>query len=92
MPVFDQSGLRHVLSFGSKIRTPSFIDSMMLTLDCSNAVCSSSDQWKGVFGLNRGLDVSKGFEGPTGLFKVSPEGKNDFSKAIFVDFFNLAIF
>ena len=37
-------------------------------------------------------DVSKGFEGPRGLSKVSPEGKNDFSKAIFVDFFNLAMF
>ena len=37
-------------------------------------------------------DVSKGFEGPTGLSKVSPEGKNDFSKAIFAEFFNLAMF
>ena len=36
-------------------------------------------------------DVSKGFGGPTGPSKVSPESKNDFSKAFSAKFFDLAI-
>ena len=51
MPCFDQSVARHVGLVLSKILTPLWISSMMVSFDCSNACCIVSSQWNLLLGL-----------------------------------------
>ena len=52
MPCFDQSVARHVGLVLSKILTPLWISSMMVSFDCLNACCSVSSQWNLLLGLS----------------------------------------
>ena len=52
MPCFDQSVARHVGLVLSKIFTPLWISSMMVSFDFSNACCSVSSQWNFLLGLS----------------------------------------
>ena len=58
MPCFDQSVARHVGLVLSKILTPLWISSMMVSLDFSNACCSVSSQWNLLLGLSSSLKGS----------------------------------
>ena len=58
MPCFDQSVARHVGLVLSKIWTPLWISSMMVSFDSSNACCGVSSQWNLLLGLSSSLKGS----------------------------------